>query len=239
MFERNRRAVITVAAGIVILILAVCVLVCTVRDRHALRFISDTIGSDISDIDYSSDLILVNKSNPIPEGYKVDPVDTENGYKIDKRAKEGLEDMLRDCREAGCEPLICSAYRTHEDQESLFERETQGFLDKGYDEEVAKEKASEETAIPGTSEHECGLAVDIIDVSYQVLDDKQEETETQKWLMAHCQDYGFILRYPNNKKDITGIIYEPWHYRYVGKDNAKAIMESGLCLEEFLDTVEE
>jgi len=240
MLKRNRRAVITVTAGILILIFVVCVLVHTVADRRALRLVSETLGIvdsfNLPDKDNGkdSDLILVNKDNPIPEDYKVHPVGIERGYSIDKRAREGLKDMLRDCREAGCEPVICSAYRSHEDQERLFEQETQGFIDQGLDEDEAREKASEATAIPGTSEHECGLAVDIIDASYQLLDKMQEETDTQKWLMTHCQDYGFILRYPNHKKAITGIIYEPWHYRYVGRDNAKAIMDSGLCLEEFL-----
>ena len=92
--------------------------------------------------------------------------------------------------------------------------------------------------MPGTSEHECGLAVDIIDADYQVLDDKQEETETQKWLMANCQDYGFILRYPNGMSETTGIIYEPWHYRYVGKEHAANIMSNGLCLEEYIENME-
>ena len=89
-------------------------------------------------------------------------------------------------------------------------------------------------AVPGTSEHEIGLAVDIVDVNYQLLDDEQENTGTQQWLMKNCWKYGFILRYPQNKKDITGVIYEPWHYRYVGRKNAKKIMKQGLCLEEYL-----
>ena len=79
-----------------------------------------------------------------------------------------------------------------------------------------------------------GLAVDLVDASYQVLDEAQASTPAQQWLMAHCWEYGFILRYPAEKQDITGIIYEPWHYRYVGRDHAQAIRQSGQCLEEFL-----
>ena len=91
-------------------------------------------------------------------------------------------------------------------------------------------------AVPGTSEHELGLAVDLTDNDYRELDEAQEDTATQKWLMENSWRYGFILRYPNDKSEATGIIYEPWHYRYVGKATAKAVYESGLCLEEFFDS---
>ena len=91
-------------------------------------------------------------------------------------------------------------------------------------------------ARPGTSEHQTGLAVDIVDQNYQLLDEKQENTPVQQWLMAHCTEYGFILRYPTGKSKITGIGYEPWHYRYVGSDAAREITDQGLCLEEYLDS---
>ena len=87
---------------------------------------------------------------------------------------------------------------------------------------------------PGTSEHQAGLAVDIVSVEYQVLDEGQEDTPLQQWLMAHCWEYGFILRYPTDKSDLTGVGYEPWHYRYVGEEAAKAVTEQGICLEEYL-----
>ena len=89
-------------------------------------------------------------------------------------------------------------------------------------------------AVPGTSEHQLGLAVDIVDTANQHLDESQETTDVQKWLLQNSWKYGFILRYPSDKSDITGIIYEPWHYRYVGKDAAKAIYEEGICLEEYV-----
>ena len=90
-------------------------------------------------------------------------------------------------------------------------------------------------ALPGTSEHQTGLALDIVDAGYQELDEAQENTPVQQWLMRNSWRYGFILRYPTGKSNITGIIYEPWHYRYVGRDAARAIYESGLCLEEYLE----
>ena len=89
-------------------------------------------------------------------------------------------------------------------------------------------------ALPGTSEHQLGLAVDIVDLDHQLLDESQEQTAVQQWLMTNSWRYGFILRYPTAKTETTGIIYEPWHYRYVGRDHAQAIRQSGQCLEEFL-----
>ena len=98
----------------------------------------------------------------------------------------------------------------------------------------AAEKAKTINAYPGTSEHELGLAADIVTPSYQSLDSGYDQTDAFKWLVEHCADYGFILRYPKEKQDITKIIYEPWHYRYVGQEDAKIIMESGVTLEEYL-----
>lgn len=89
-------------------------------------------------------------------------------------------------------------------------------------------------AVPGTREHELGLALDIVSMENQNLDESQMETEFQKWMMEHCTEYGFILRYPVDKGEITGIGFEPWHYRYVGREDAEKIKESGLCLEEYV-----
>ena len=104
---------------------------------------------------------------------------------------------------------------------------------KGMSEDEAKVEAAKTVAIPGTSEHQLGLAVDIVDANMQDLTDEQENTETQKWLMANSWRYGFIHRYPNDKTDITGIIYEPWHYRYVGKAAAQDIFNRDITLEEY------
>lgn len=167
-------------------------------------------------------LLLVNEWNAMPDDFDIETVEVEGGYVIDARVRDALAEMLSDCRDAGYSPRIVSTFRT---------RETQQYL---YDHTANKA----DTAVPGHSEHECGLAADIIDADSigwsDPLIDAQEDMPTQKWLMEHCQDYGFILRYPKDKEEITGIIYEPWHYRYVGKKHAKIIMENGLCLEEYL-----
>lgn len=180
-------------------------------------------------------LLLVNPWTPLPEGYGLTLTKLNNGHAVDERCCDDLEEMLRACRDAGLTPVICASYRTQEDQQELFDNKVRRLMSGGCDEETAIEEAGKVVAVPGTSEHQLGLALDIVDINNQLLDESQEKTEVQKWLMAHCWEYGWILRYPNEKSEITGIIYEPWHYRYVGREYAIAIRDSGLCLEEFLE----
>ncbi|WP_454940905.1 M15 family metallopeptidase [Evtepia sp.] len=179
-------------------------------------------------------LTLVNPWTPLPEGYQPTLTTVENGYQVDQRCANYLEAMLAACREAGLSPVLCSAYRTQEKQTALYENLVGKRMAQGLSREDAEAQAAKEVARPGTSEHQLGLAVDIVDASYQLLDARQEDTPVQQWLMEHCWEYGFLLRYPPDKGAVTGIIYEPWHYRYVGRDHAQAIGQAGLCLEEFL-----
>lgn len=180
-------------------------------------------------------LILVNPWNTIPNEYNVQLIQLKNGQAVDKRCYSSLQNMIDDCREEGLNPVICSSYRSQEKQERLFNNEVNRLLSKGYSKEKAELEAGKAVAVPGTSEHQLGLAVDIVDLANQNLDESQENTSVQKWLMKNSWKYGFILRYPNKKSDITGIIYEPWHYRYVGKEAAKEIYEQDICLEEYLE----
>lgn len=179
-------------------------------------------------------LLLVNPWTPIPDDYEVSLTKLKNGHSVDERCYPGLQAMMDDCRAAGLKPIICSSYRTQETQQRLFNNIVKKYLAKGYSEEDARVEAGKSVAVPGTSEHQLGLAVDIVDISNQNLDSSQEKTAVQKWLMENSWRYGFILRYPNDKSDLTGIIYEPWHYRYVGKVAAKEIYEQRICLEEYL-----
>ncbi|WP_243208450.1 M15 family metallopeptidase [Oscillibacter hominis] len=180
-------------------------------------------------------LLLVNKDHLLNEDYKIpEMTKLRNGHSVDSRIYPDLQRMMDDARAAGLQPLICSSYRTWDKQEELFQRKVNYYLQQGCGRQEAEEKASAWVARPGTSEHQAGLAVDIVDVAYQMLDEQQEQTEVQQWLMEHCAEYGFILRYPTDKSDLTGVSYEPWHYRYVGKEAAAEIMEQGLCLEEYL-----
>ena len=183
------------------------------------------------------EVIMANPWNFIPSGYTVDIVYVENDNYVDRSCYDALQKMLRDCRAAGLNPVVCSGYRRHTTQITLFNNKVNYYLNLGYDNKTARELAATEIATPGTSEHELGLAVDIIDNSYWVLDEYQEKTPAQQWLMQHCWEYGFILRYPNDKSASTGIIYEPWHYRYVGVELALEIRDSGLCLEEYFESL--
>ena len=142
--------------------------------------------------------------------------------------------MLDACKAEGLSPLVCSSYRSQSKQEALYENKVERLVSQGWSREDAKVEAAKVVALPGTSEHQLGLAVDIVDLNHQLLDESQESTDVQQWLIAHSWEYGFILRYPNDKSEITGIIYEPGHYRYVGKDAAKEIHDAGVCLEEYL-----
>ena len=176
---------------------------------------------------------VVNPWFFVPADYAPELVDAEDGYIVDKSCRDSLLQMLSDCRKAGHNARITSAYRRHSTQIELYNNKVWYFMNCGYDEASARKEAGTIIAVPGTSEHELGLAVDLVDANYWVLDEAQENMPAQKWLMEHCWEYGFILRYPNGKSAATGIIYEPWHYRYVGKELAQEIQATGLCLEEY------
>ena len=179
--------------------------------------------------------ILVNPWYILPEGYEeVTTSSLPNGESVDSRCFAELVSMLDACRAAGGEPVVCSSYRPLSKQETLFENQVKKLMTSGMAREEAEIEAGKTVAVPGTSEHELGLAVDLCDFDNQNLDDTQAETKTQKWLMEHSWEYGFILRYPESKSAITGIIFEPWHYRYVGREAAEEITKKGICLEEYL-----
>ncbi|MBQ8647778.1 MAG: M15 family metallopeptidase [Oscillospiraceae bacterium] len=183
-------------------------------------------------------LTLVNNNVAVPEGYEaslsVKVAESSTGKELAEEAADAYVSMKAAAAADGIDLLLCSGYRSVSYQEGLFANEKQEWLDKGLTEQEAYDKAKTIVAVPGYSEHNLGLAADIVTPSYQNLDEGFENTDAFKWLDEHCTEYGFILRYPNGKQDITGIIYEPWHYRYVGVENAAIIAESGLCLEEFL-----
>ena len=183
--------------------------------------------------------MLINPWNYLSKDYKPDLVTLSTSIaiedmRVDKVCYDDLVQMMRDCNRECPEACVVSAYRTWAHQERNFTRKVQKYLDQGYPQEEAERLAAMVNARPGTSEHQTGLAVDIIDTRLWRLIEEQEDQPAQKWLMENSWKYGFILRYQKGKTDITGVIYEPWHYRYVGKEAAKAIYESGLTLEEYL-----
>ena len=179
-------------------------------------------------------LTLVNFENTIPKDWKVDLVQLNNGQSVDRRIYDDLIAMLQAAKSEVLNPLICSSYRTNEKQEQLYQNKVSEYLSQGYSKVEASDKAAFWVARPGTSEHQLGLAVDIVSTKNQRLDRSQENTVEQQWLIQNSWKYGFVLRYPTNKNSITGVGYEPWHYRYVGKEHAKKINELGVCLEEYV-----
>lgn len=180
-------------------------------------------------------LTLVNPWNSMTADYEPALTQLRNGQAVDERCYPELQLMMDDCRAAGLSPLICSSYRTWQEQERLFNNKVRNLIRQGLSREEACAEAGKAVAVPGTSEHQLGLAVDIVDINNQNLDISQENTDVQQWMMENSWQYGFILRYPADKSDITGIDYEPWHYRYVGKEAAQYIYENEICLEEYLD----
>ena len=187
--------------------------------------------------------LLVNPWNPVPEDYApnlvtIDEYYGSEGLQIDQSCYDALKEMIDACNaNSGARAYVLSAYRSIETQQRLFDRKVQEYLDLNWSQEGARNQAATTVALPGTSEHHLGLAVDIIDTRRWSLDEEQAALPAQKWLMEHCWEYGFIFRYPADKTDVTGIIYEPWHYRYVGKALAEELHTMGLTLEEYIDSI--
>lgn len=181
--------------------------------------------------DTNWNLTLVNKWNPLPENYEVNLVEVPGGKKVDERIYEPLMEMLEAAKEDnwGKLPKVVSGYRTQEKQQELFDEKIEEFKKQGYSDEEAFEQANMWISEPGYSEHQLGLAVDINGATYDLY----------FWLQKNSYKYGFIFRYSAGKSDITGVTEEVWHYRYVGVDAATEIYEQGLCLEEFLEKIED
>lgn len=176
-------------------------------------------------------LILVNHAHPIPADYEVGELtQLQNGNSIDSRVYPALQRMFDDARAQGLYPYVTSSYRTREKQQELMDQKVNEYLASGYSQEEAEALAREWVAVPGTSEHELGLSADISADPAS----GQDPGAVWYWLEENCWTYGFIRRYPEDKTQITGIINEPWHFRYVGETAAAAMHESGQCLEEYL-----
>ena len=171
-------------------------------------------------------LTLVNASHALPEDWDAELTVLSNGKRVDSRIYPALQRMFDDARKAGLDPIVGEGYRTHAEQQQMLDDRIDSYLQEGYTQRAAVQLALEYVAVPGTSEHELGLAVDINSQS-------GNNEAVYVWLAQNAPAYGFILRYPENKETVTGIAYEPWHYRYVG-DVAKKLTAEGLTLEEYL-----
>ena len=173
-------------------------------------------------------LMVVNRWNELPEDYEVELVELSNGKEVDERIYPYLQEMFDAAREDGIYPIVREGYRTEAEQQAMFDEKVQAYRSEGYSRARAEQTAKEWVALPGTSEHQLGIAVDI-----NADKEKCSNEEVYAWLAENAHEYGFILRYPQGKVSITGISYEPWHYRYVGAKAAKEIYERGICLEEY------
>lgn len=193
-------------------------------------------GSELSIDDWQ--LVLVNKQHPVPEDYTFTLGTITGTMKCDVRIIDELMAMMEAAKADGIDLMICSPYRDYNRQTVLFNRKIDYYMDKGYSYLEAYKIASITVTVPGASEHQIGLALDIVSNTYTSLDTGFGKTDAGIWLREHGYEYGFILRYPLGKEYITGIQYEPWHYRYVGKKAATAIMKQGITLEEFLEDLE-
>lgn len=185
-------------------------------------------------------LCLVNAANPLPDDFEPETSHIA-GYEnrpFDMRAADWLEKMLHDAEQEGCKLYLVSGYRSIGRQRALFQIKTESFVKQGLALEQAEQEAARWVARPGTSEHNLGLAADIVSADWYTthndLTEDFEQTPAFAWLKANCAEYGFILRYPKDKEAVTGVSYEPWHYRYVGQEAAKQIMLTGITLEEYL-----
>ena len=187
-------------------------------------------------------MVLVNHTSKMPDDYTFDTKECGSATAVNKTLQTVACDAFLEMQKAaaadGVTVWMQSGYRSVKYQTSLYERKTKYYLDKGYDNATAKEKAAAVVNPPGYSEHNCGLAADLNSPEHTGLDEGFEKTAAFRWLCEHAGDYGFILRYPRDAEDKTEIIYEPWHWRYVGVENAAKINASGLCFEEYIETLQ-
>ncbi len=182
-------------------------------------------------------LVLINKQHPVPDNYEVTLGTITGNMKCDARIIKDVLHMLQDAREDGVNLVICSPYRDYQRQSVLFERKINAYMKQGMSYLEAYKITSQAVTVPGASEHQIGLALDIICDSYSLLDEGFGETDAGKWLAENCCEYGFILRYPKGKEYITSIEYEPWHFRYVGQEAATIITDQKITLEEFIENL--
>lgn len=180
--------------------------------------------------------LLINRNNPIPPGYSPVLMEIQDNYFLEKDACNAMNCLLNSALKCGISICIFSAYRSSTYQQKLFDNEVKIYIEQGYSYSEAITLASESVALPYTSEHNAGLAVDVSspELFGQTIT-AFDKTRQFQWLCENAHKYGYILRYPKNKEHITGIMYEPWHFRYVGNPHADIIKSENLVFEEYLE----
>ena len=180
-------------------------------------------------------LTLVDREHPVEDDYNVEFTLLGDGQMVDSRCVDDLEAMLADCRRAGGKPQISASFRTWGAQERVYDEALQALIESGRTQAQAEAELSRRVDLPGYSEHQLGLAVDLLEEGCELPAQEQGETFTLRWLRDNAWRYGFILRYPADKADITGMDERPGHFRYVGRDAAAQIRDLGLSLEEYIE----
>ena len=179
-------------------------------------------------------MVLANRSSVLPGDFTVAETATVGEAVVDARIAEALRQMVNDAAAAGVKLKPTNGYRSIARQQELWDARVKTLMEGGLSQADAETKAIDYTSAPGTSDHNTGLGLDIVSEDHPAKDAGFAETAAAQWLAEHAADYGFILRYPSDKTEATGMDYEPWHYRYVGSEQAHKIKESGLCFEEYL-----
>lgn len=210
----------------------------TVDDFMAdVEYLEDTVVTEetqTTDFDPNDwRLLLINKQHPIPESFELHLGVIKGNMQCDERIIPDLVAMFQAAKEDGVDLVVCSPYRDLNRQEMLFERKIKKYMAQGMSYMDAYKTASQAVTVPGASEHQIGLALDIISTTYNTLDEGFADTKAGQWLSEHSCEYGFILRYPKGKEYVTGIGFEPWHFRYVGIEAAGVINRQNITLEEF------
>lgn len=217
-----------------------------VSEPETVNAPEDTEAADSADIEETENageieidpddwhLMLVNKQNPVPDDFEPNLANINDSMMADARIIGDISAMMDAAAADGVNLMIVSAYRSYERQTTLFNNKLNKLMGQGMSYLEAYKTGSMSVTVPGTSEHHLGLALDILTGSYTSMDDGFGETKAGIWLAENAPDYGFILRYPQGKEEITGIIYEPWHFRYVGTKYSRDITQKGVCLEEYL-----
>ena len=181
-------------------------------------------------------MVLVNHQNKMPDNYTFTTKECGSATAVNKTLQTEAADAFLAMQAAAAKDGVTvwmqSGYRSVEYQKNLYDKKTKYYLNKGLSQADALKKAAAIVNPPGYSEHNCGLAADLNSPEHTGLDEGFEKTAAFRWLCAHAGDYGFILRYPKDAEAVTEITYEPWHWRYVGKENAALINQSGLCFED-------
>lgn len=239
----KNKFIIALLVIIIILILAIILIISnSKKSENDIKQTSTNISTQINNNTIKEEntnkkeitdwkLTLVNIDNALPENYQIELVDIDQYRKFDARAITELKNMIEAERKSGASGMwVQSGYRSIEYQEEVFNKQVQEYISQGKTKKEAEELTLKIINKPGTSEHNLGLAVD-----FNYATEEFEETTAFKWLQENAENYGFILRYPKEKEEITKVTYEPWHWRYVGVENAKEINKLGYCLEEYIE----